>query len=346
MSGGPSVVVALGEDEGTRALAVEAALEEFAASHRVSGPGASDLLVERIEANDEFEPAFREASTPPLTGEPKAVVVERRSIAISDAEKICKWLKRASVTHEGAPPVLLVFSCERVPSGKARSLLEDCGVSLRSHERPSHQDLPEFVSQLARKEGLNLAPDAAAALGSAVGSDVSAIRSAIAQLLDAYSSAGSTSRIGLAEVEALFEPARHDPPWVLISAIERGDAGEALLSLKGFFDGGYHPLQVLAILYTSCRRIAYVASSDAAHKEILASMKLPPGAKARISKLARRLGPEKARRLVTEIAGAELDAKGRSGLDARTVAEKLVVTLCEICGQPDRSGGRKRSSVA
>lgn len=138
-------------------------------------------------------------------------------------------------------------------------------------------------------------------------------------------------RIGIGEVQAIFEPARHDPPWVLMSAIERGDAADAISSLEGFLDGGYHPLQVLAMLYTSCRRIAYLASAEGAHKEILASLNLAPGAKARISKLARRLGPARARLLVQRIADADLDLKGRSGLDSRAVIEKLVIGLCEIC---------------
>lgn len=326
---GPTVVVAEGDGEGGRTQAVEAALEGFVRAY--GSTSLSEIFVERFEGVEELEAALRAASTPSLTGEPKAVVLKCGSIAAAEAEEVCGWLEKATATPEWAADALLLLGCERALSPKARKRLEECGTKFVAPERPSHRDLPDFVCRLAREAGLNLASDAAAFLGSAVGSDTFALRSAVAQLADAYPPQDSAARIGLKEVQALFDPARHDPPWVLISAIERGDTAEALLSLKGFLDGRYHPLQVLAIVYTSCRRIAYLASAEGAHRELLASMKLPPAAKGRISKLSRRLGPDKARRLVLEIARAELDMKGRSGLDAETIVERLIVTLCEIC---------------
>ncbi|MER3521720.1 MAG: hypothetical protein C4317_05855, partial [Acidimicrobiia bacterium] len=104
------------------------------------------------------------------------------------------------------------------------------------------------------------------------------------------------------------------------------------MSLEGFLDGGYHPLQVLAMLYTSCRRIAYLALAPVTHKELLASMKLPPSVRSRISSLARRLGASGSKKLLVTLAQAELDMKGDSGLDPRIVLEKLVVEVCELLG--------------
>lgn len=346
------VVVIEGDDHASRVAATEEALEEYA---RACGKNQTtddkiELLVERFEGSESLDIALSAASTPSITGQPRAIVVQCKAIDVADVERIARWLSGEGYTE---PPLealaIVVIGCERVPSQEARRLMQESGVRLKKAVRPSYSDLPRLVAQLAQGAGLDLAPDAAAFLGSVVGGDIPALKGALAQLADAYQSGDAKHRLGVAEIQRIFNPARHDPPWVLIQAVERGDVATALMSLEGFLDGDYHPLQVLSMLYTSCRRIAYLAMAPALHKELLASMKLPPSAKSRISALARRLGPSGSIQMLEALALAELDMKGRSGHDPRLILEKLVVSLCESMTAARRQGtsaaGRKAASA-
>ncbi len=325
---GPLVFVVEGEDQGARAEAREAILTEFA---RAREKAHSELAVERFEGDEELAVALMAASTPSLTGDERVILFECKSLDAREADDLCGWLGRHRGGHGAPPDALVVISCERAPSAATRKRLESCGVRFRSPERPSYTALPSFIQRLASENGLELTSEAAAYLGSALGNDPSAIRSAIAQLLDAYPPEESKGRLGPAEVEALFDPATHDTPWRMVNAVERGHTAQALIRLEGLLAEGYHPLQVLAILYTSFRRVGYLASAGAARKELLASLRLPERVKGEISKLARRLGPDRASRAITAIAKAEVDMKGASGLGADVVVEKLLVELCDIC---------------
>ncbi len=325
---GPVVFVVEGEDQGERAEARETVLAEFA---RERHKAHSELAVERFEGAEELAVALMSASTPSLTGGERVVLFECKSLGAREADDLCGWLERYRDGQGGLPDTLVVVSCERALSAATRKRLESCGVRFRSTERPTYATLPDFIQRLASENGLALASEAAAYLGSALGNDPSAIRSAIAQLLDAYPPDESKGRLGTAEVQALFDPATHDTPWRMVSAVERGDTAQALMRLEGLLAEGYHPLQVLAILYTSFRRVAYLASAGAARQELLASLRLPERVKGEISKLARRLGPDRASQAITTIAKAEVDMKGGSGLGADVVLEKLVVELSDIC---------------
>jgi len=331
----PRVIVVEGEDESTRVTAVRELLASFTASFegKIVSSTSNELLVEKFEGSELLLSALRAAATPSLTGQPRAIVVQCRTLDVTDAQRVFEWISGAEVAERvPSPPAVVVICCERAPSQRARRILEAAGARIESVERLSYTDLPRFVIELAREAGLSLASDAAAYLAAVAGGDVNALKSAVAQLADAYPSGESKNRLGLSDLERIFDPARHDPPWVLIQAVERGDVSTALMSLEGFLDGGYHPLQVLAMLYTSCRRIAYLALAPVTHKELLASMKLPPSVRSRISSLARRLGASGSKKLLVTLAQAELDMKGDSGLDPRIVLEKLVVEVCELLG--------------
>lgn len=294
--------------------------------------GASEPLVQIFEGEAAVERALAAAATKSLIGGARIAVAKTDALGAQSIERILRALAPRTTAMSGAAAderALIVLEVERRLSPQAKKRLAEAGVQLITAKEPTTGDIVQRLVELAERSGLQLDADAAAYVASMSGPDVVSLEGVLAQLRDAMGiDNGQHSRVKLADVEALFEPVRRDPPWVLAAAIEKGDARAALMTLEGLLDSGMHPLQVLASLYTSFRRVAYIACSTERHKELLASMQLPATVKARISKFARRLGRDKALAIVARLAEAELDLKGRSAAEQALILESAVVELC------------------
>ncbi|HLX87008.1 MAG TPA: hypothetical protein VKR22_00900, partial [Acidimicrobiales bacterium] len=96
--------------------------------------------------------------------------------------------------------------------------------------------------------------------------------------------------------------------------------------------GGYHPLAVLGTLHrhfqTMLRLDGATASSPEQAAELLGARSVYPVKKA--LEQGRRLGAARIGRAVELLAGADLDLRGRTALDERTVLEVLVARLSRL----------------
>jgi DNA polymerase III delta subunit len=331
-------IVVIEGDEPEKVFLRDSLIEEF--SKKIDGASrdrsaGDELAVETFEGEEALERGLNAVATPSLIGASRVVLVKTASLSKAAIDRLSR---ARTQTHEhGADSAsttraLLVIELERKVPPAQRKALADAGIAVKTAKEPSLRELSEVLTLEARRKGIELSAEAATYLIGSVGSDRGALRAALAQLEDwVLGSSSAEGKLRREAVEKLFEPHRHDPPWVVIAAIEKGKADEALMSVRGLLEGGYHPLQVLSLIYTSLRRAAYLAGSWERHRELLASMNVPPAAKSRISSLAKRLGPVGAHRVIAEIAEAELEMKGSSGLDPVSVLERLVVRLCELC---------------
>lgn len=137
----------------------------------------------------------------------------------------------------------------------------------------------------------------------------------------------------LEEVEPLLGEAGGIPPWDLTDAIDRGDAGKAIELLHRMVHGGSrHPLQVMAILHGHFGKMAKLDGSGAnnqdAAAEVLGIRSGFPAKKALEG--SQRLGSDGVRRAIGLLADADLDLRGRTGLDEVVVAEVLVARLARL----------------
>jgi DNA polymerase-3 subunit delta len=190
---------------------------------------------------------------------------------------------------------------------------------------------------------------AGATLGEHLGGDMSRLRGLLDALAAAY---GEGASIDVERLEPFLGEAGSVAPWDLTDAIDSGDTAAALGALRRLFGaGGFHPLQVLAIVhrhYQAMLRLdgAGVTTPDEAAARLGMRSSFPAR---KALEQGRRLGPVGISRAVTLLADADLDVRGRSALPSETVLEVLVGRLSrlgaarESTRRPATTGARRRS---
>ena len=153
-------------------------------------------------------------------------------------------------------------------------------------------------------------------------------------ILDTIASSHTAkTRVRVEEVEPLLGEAGGVPPWDLTDAIDRGDAAKAISLLhRMVHGGGRHPLQVMAILHGHYAKMSMLdgsgANSQDSAAEVLGMKSGFPAKKALEG--SQRLGTDGLRRAMGLLADADLDVRGRTGLDDVAVTEVLVARLARL----------------
>ena len=166
-------------------------------------------------------------------------------------------------------------------------------------------------------------------------------RTQIWAVLDTLEGAyGSGARLGAAEVAPFLGTRGTVPPWELTDAIGRGDIAGSLGSLQRLCGPeAMHPMQIVAILRNHVDRILHLdgsgARDEAAAAEVLREAGLlRKGGSTFAARGAltasRRLGPEGIRSAVALLAAADLDLRGRTGLEPEVTLEVLVARLSRL----------------
>jgi DNA polymerase-3 subunit delta len=134
----------------------------------------------------------------------------------------------------------------------------------------------------------------------------------------------------------------------LANAIDRGDVATALETLHRLLTATsaaqpkpLHPMQVMATLVFHYQRLVRLDDPELVTKEHAAQalgMKSAGGARFPLE-ASRRLGTEGLREAMRLLAQAELDLRGASGVDERTVIDVLIARLAAL----SRRSGRVRA---
>jgi DNA polymerase III subunit delta len=186
-------------------------------------------------------------------------------------------------------------------------------------------------------------------LGEHLGGDMSRLRGLLDALAAAY---GDGASIDIEKLEPFLGEAGSVAPWDLTDAIDNGDTAGALEALRRLFGaGGFHPLQVLAIIHRHYQAMLRLDGSGVTTPdEAAARLGMRSAFPARKAlEQGRRLGPGGISRAVTLLADADLDVRGRSALPSETVLEVLVGRLSrlgaarESTRRPAATGSRRRS---
>ena len=274
-------------------------------------------------------------TTPPFLTDRRIVVVrDAGRLVAADAARLAACLDDPlpGVTlvlgaGSGTIPAALVKAIERqgavidtaVGTGRARTQwLVD-----RLHEGPVRLD--------AR---------AGSRLGEHLGGDVSRMRGLLEALAAAY---GEGASIDVERLEPFLGEAGTVAPWDLSDAIDAGDTAVALGALRRLFGaGGFHPLQVLAILHRHYQAMLRLDGSGVTTPDEAAArlgMRSTYPARKALEQ-SRRLGPAGISRAVTLLADADLDVRGRSGLPSETVLQVLVGRLSRLGAGPGEATRR------
>ncbi len=274
-------------------------------------------------------------TTPPFLVDRRVVVVrDAGRLLAADATRISAWL--------GAPVdgVVLVLSAGggTVPAALSGAVQKKGTVVDTDPGRGRARS--QWVAEQVRAAPVRLDARATAALGEHLGQDLGRLRSLLDSLAAAY---GEGAAVDEERLAPFLGEAGSVAPWDLTDAIDAGDAPGALDALTRLLGpGAVHPLAVMGILHRHAQAMLRLDGASVTTPEeaatLLGSRSVFPAKKA--LEQGRRLGPARIGRAVTLLADADLDLRGRTGLDDRTVLEVLVARLARLSASGDPGARR------
>jgi DNA polymerase-3 subunit delta len=309
------------------------ALEEVEIPGR-GGEGEVGGTEARVDA---LGAALGAASTAPFMTSRRVVVVrEIGNLTKDEAAPLLAYLDDPAPTTE----LVLVIGGGAIAKGLEDRLKQRASVTAPASERPA-----DVLARVQRGAGVELHPDAVAAVLAHVGTDAGLLPGLVGTFAAAHGPGVALSRDDIAP---LLVGEGSVPVWGLTNAIEQGDLPGALEVLHRLLSvtsptqpKPVHPLQVLGMLHGQYRRLlrlddpAIRTNEDAA--AALGGRTNPRAAGFRLRQ-ARGLGTSGLRQAFDHLARADLDLKGERAIPAEAVLEVLVVRLATLSS---RSGARR-----
>jgi DNA polymerase III subunit delta len=277
-------------------------------------------------------PAFAALTTalqsPPFMTAARVVVV--REIGNATTEQ-AHWLAAWITDPLDGVHLVLVAGGGRVPS----ALDKACKAAARVVGPPAEQTADVLQMEL-RDAHLKFAPEASKRVAAHFGDDAGRIPELVELLHATY---GDGATLSLDDVEQYLGELGTAGRFDLTNAIDRGDVGAALEAMHRMLGSTsavqakpLHPMQIMASLGYQYQRLLRLDDPSIQTKEHAATalgMKSAGGARFPLE-AAKRLGSDGLREAVGLLAQAELDLRGASGLDDRTVMDVLVARLAAL----------------
>jgi len=343
-----SVVLVQGTDPAFRGREVQRVIDELLAgedrsfalddhtfaSRRRAGEGdAGDDEEEHASEGSVELPAFAAVATalqsPPFMTATRVVVV--REIGNATTEQ-AQWLGAWVADPLDGVHLVLVAGGGRTPSALDKALKANARIIGPS----GAVDTAEVLRQELHDAHLKVAPDATKQIAAHLGEDAGRVPELVELLQATY---GADTTLSLDDVEQYLGEVGTAGRFDLANAIDRGDVGSALETLHRMLTSSssvqpkpLHPMQVMASLVFHYQRLLRLDDPAIVTKEHAANalgMKSAGGARFPLE-AAKRLGSDGLRDAMRLLAQAELDLRGASGLDDRTVIEVLVARLAAL----------------
>lgn len=290
------------------------------------------------------------AASPPFGTAVRVVVL--RDVGALTAEDVGPLVEYLAAPL-GTTELVLVGGGGRIPASLTKALKS---TGAEEHTARGGTTRDRLAHEL-RAAGVALTESARKRVEEHLGEDTARVPELV-EVLRAATAGGETELDGddVAPYLGAFGSVK---PWELTNAIEAGDAASAVTVLHRLLrtTGGMqakpmHPLQVMAMLHNSVRRLLRVDDPEIVGERDAASalteltgrpVKGYPARKALGQ--ARSWGSDGLRRAVDLLARADLELRGASALPGETVLEVLVARLARISSEarPRRGGGRRRS---
>jgi DNA polymerase-3 subunit delta len=276
-------------------------------------------------------------SSPPFMTACRVVVVREIGSLVADQGK---WL--AEWIADPLPDVHLVLVSG---GGRTPAALDKAIKAHAETTGPAAEQTAEVLSNELKDAHLKLAPDAAKRVSAHLGDDAGRVP----ELVDLWHSTyGDDAVLDLEDIESYLGELGTAGRFDLANAIDRGDVAAALETLHRLLTATsaaqpkpLHPMQVMATLVFHYQRLVRLDDPQIVTKEHAAQalgMKSAGGARFPLE-ASRRLGTEGLREAMRLLAQAELDLRGASGVDERTVIDVLIARLAAL----SRRSGRVRA---
>jgi DNA polymerase III delta subunit len=254
-------------------------------------------------------------------------------LAAAQAQWIARWIE------DPLPGVHLVLVAG---GGRTPAALDKACKAHAEIAKPATEETSAVLDLELRGAHLRLAPDAVARVTAHLGEDAGRVPELVELWASAY---GDDAVLDLDDVEQYLGELGTAGPFELANAIDRGDVPRALEVLHRFLTATsgksmkpMHPMQVVAMLSGHYRRLLALDDPAIATKEQAGEVlgQKPAAARFRLD-AARNLGTGGLREAFRLLAQAELDLRGETALDERTVTEVLVARLAALSRRATRT---------
>jgi DNA polymerase-3 subunit delta len=188
--------------------------------------------------------------TPPMMAEWRVVVV-REVEGLAGSPRARDVLLAAAA--KPAPGVALILSCT-VPAGSKAKFYKDLEKRARSVEFPpiTAGDVPGWLMERSRRLGREMDPEAAQALGAAVGTNLGVLSRELEKLADYV---GDRARIAVEDVEAAGTRIPEQDRWRWFDLVGEGRLEEALATVGVLLGQGETGVGLVAGLTTHLLRL-------------------------------------------------------------------------------------------
>ena len=278
------------------------------------------------------------ARTPPMLS-PKRVILARELGALGSAKGVFEPLLGYLASPLPDTALILVWepgatskTLPRIPQALTKAV-RDAGGEVRdvSPGRPKKGRPNDWFDEQLRHSGLKLTGRARAVIWDWLGAQHGNLAGLLEVLVSAY---GTEQELTEDEVGQFMSQAEAGsiPFWDLTDAIDEGRRDDALNLLRRLLaSDDNEPIKALFMLARHYEQLLRLDGAEVAGEaDIVAALKLPANQKFKAKKIAaqcRSMGSEKIARCIRFIADADLDLRGRSGLEPEIVLEVLVARL-------------------
>lgn len=194
---------------------------------------------------------LQDLSTPSLFGEPRALLInDARSLPKDAIAELARYLEAPD------PTVRLVISCQVAERGKVPAALDKLvrPVGVVSQAAVARKDLEAWVSERARRTGVDLAGPAARALVETLGEEPGRLAAALEQLADAFAEQRITPQIVAEQFRGLGE----QRVWDLCDRAFVRDLPGAMRALRSIEASGDDALKTLGGISSRLRDLIRV----------------------------------------------------------------------------------------
>jgi DNA polymerase-3 subunit delta len=256
----------------------------------------------------------------------------RRLVVVDEADPFVTKYRKDLEAYVGNPSTSgsLLLQVKQWPGNtKLAQLVEKAGLSINA-TAPREAELASWVIELARSRfGAQLASDGARLLVELVGPEAGLLASEVEKLA-VY--AGESQKIERGDIAKLVGGGRVETIWKTLDAATAGEGSVALEHLDNLLADGEQPIVLLAAMATSLLKIHHAGRLRAARlnlDEACLAAGIPGWAADKTRKQHAHLGPRRVDQLPALLLKADLDLKGGSSLEPRTILEVLIIRLSQ-----------------
>ena len=223
------------------------------------------------------------------------------------------WLSRLD---DRTPSVLVVVASKADKRSKWVKAFKNPAIFVECEAPKKARELAGFLAEEARRQGVELDPQAASLLADRVGPQLLLLRQEIekASLL-----AGPGAAVTKKHVEMTVSAVAEEPIWDLTDAIGQGQVAVAVDLLSRLITQGAAPPAILGALASHFRRLVRVGHGE--------SVGGPPFVVRKLEQQARRYPPRRLVMCLRAIHRTDVELKGASVMRSERALEQLVLGL-------------------